>query len=64
MSKAQAPAWFTVGEPLVPLCSDGACSNPGLPEYSEPTAESSSVEQSPGAAEQFSPDILNGNDSA
>lgn len=64
MSKAQAPTWVNVGEPSVPLCSDGVCSIPDLPEYSEPTAASSSVQQSPEAAEQFPLNTLNGNSSA
>jgi hypothetical protein len=49
VSKAQALPWVYVGDPSVPIYTDGVCSIPGLPEYGGPTAVGSSVKLAAGA---------------
>jgi len=43
--------WVYVGAPSEPICTDGVCSIPGLPEYGGPTAVGSSVKLPPEAGE-------------
>jgi hypothetical protein len=43
--------WVYVGAPSEPICTDGVCSIPGLPEYGGPTAVGSSEKLPPEAGE-------------
>jgi hypothetical protein len=56
--------WVYVGDPSVPICTDGVCSIPGLLEYGGPTAVGSSVKQPPKAEEKAPPNTLNESRSA